>query len=119
MLTGNVVLVDFWASWCPPCRESFPWLNKMQQQKSAQGLVVIGMNVDENKQNAEQFLKQYPADFKIMYDPKGQYASHYNIPGMPTSLLFDKQGKLLHTSVGFKLTETAEYERIIDQVLAQ
>jgi thiol-disulfide isomerase/thioredoxin len=115
---GKVVLVDFWASWCTPCRKSFPWLNKMQQTRSSKGLVIIGVNVDEDLQEAKQFLQKNVADFNLVYDPKGQHASFYDIPGMPTTLIFDRQGKLRHQHSGFKMNKTKEYEQLIDQVLA-
>lgn len=116
---GKVVLVDFWASWCAPCRKSFPWLNKMHQTKTSKGLVIIGVNVDENSQDAKHFLEQNKALFKLIYDPKGQHASFYNIPGMPTTLIFDRQGKLHHQHSGFKTKKIGEYEQVIDQILAK
>ena len=116
---GKVVLVDFWASWCGPCRESFPWLNKMHTNKSSEGLVVIGVNVDEDSNDAKQFLEKFPAKFKLIFDPKGNHASYYNIPGMPTTLIFDKQGKLVHQHSGFRKSEISGYEKHINQALAQ
>lgn len=115
---GKVVMVDFWASWCTPCRKSFPWLNQMHASKSSQGLVILGVNVDEDSADAQRFLKKYQADFKLLYDPKGEYASFYNIPGMPTSLIFDRNGKLVHQHSGFKLKNVTEYETQIDKALA-
>jgi len=115
---GKVVMLDFWASWCAPCRKSFPWLNQMNTDKSAKGLVIIGVNVDEDNADAQHFLKQNPAVFKLIYDPEGEHASFYNIPGMPTSLIFDRNGKLVHQHSGFKNKNTTEYEQIIDEVLS-
>ena len=115
---GQVVMVDFWASWCTPCRESFPWLNEMVAKKKAQGLVVLGVSVDENLKDAEKFLAANPAQFEIIYDPEGEYASYYDIPGMPTSLIFDRDGKLQHQHSAFKLNKVAEYEQYIDNALA-
>ncbi|CAA6818047.1 MAG: TlpA family protein disulfide reductase [uncultured Thiotrichaceae bacterium] len=116
---GKVVLVDFWASWCPPCRESFPWLNKTHSAKSGSDLVILGVNVDENKEDAEQFLKENKAHFKIIFDTKGQHATYYKLPGMPTTLIFDRDGKLVHQHAGFKTSEINEYEATIDKILAQ
>lgn len=115
---GKVVMVDFWASWCGPCRQSFPWLNEMKAKKQAQGLVILGVSVDEDLQDAKKFLTANPATFDIIYDPKGEYASYYDIPGMPTSLIFDRDGKLQHQHSAFKLNKVAEYEQYIDQALA-
>ncbi|HFD32640.1 MAG TPA: TlpA family protein disulfide reductase [Gammaproteobacteria bacterium] len=114
----KVVLVDFWASWCSPCRQSFPWLNKMQQKYEAKGLVIIGVNVDENSEDAHKFLKKHPALFKLLFDPKGEHASYYKIPGMPTTLIFDRKGVLQHSHSGFKKKKRQEYEQIIKQALA-
>ncbi len=115
---GKVVLVDFWASWCSPCRQSFPWLNKMQQKYEAKGLVIIGANVDENSEDANKFLKKHPALFKLLFDPKGEHARYYKIPGMPTTLIFDRKGVLRHSHSGFKKKKTQEYEQIIEKALA-
>ncbi|MBK8453804.1 MAG: TlpA disulfide reductase family protein [Thiofilum sp.] len=114
---GKVVMVDFWASWCPPCKNSFPWLNKMVREKSAQGLVVIGVNVDENSADAKRFLAQIPAKFPIIYDPKGEYPSYYNIPGMPSTIIFDRNGKKVYMHQGFRLTKVMEYEAALNQAL--
>lgn len=115
---GQVVMVDFWASWCGPCRESFPWLNEMVAKKKSQGLVILGVSVDEDLKDAAKFLATNPAQFDIIYDPKGEYASYYDIPGMPTSLIFDRNGKLQHQHAAFKLNKVAEYEQYIDNALA-
>src|SRR3974390_1288475 len=81
---GKVIYLDFWASWCNPCRESFPWLNELQQEYGGKGLVVIGVNVDHDKKLADQFLERYGAQFKVLYDPKGEIAEKYDFKDMPT-----------------------------------
>lgn len=114
---GKVVYVDFWASWCAPCAESFPWLNTLQE-KFGNRLVVVGVNVDENQKDADRFLKRHPAQFAILRDPQGAIAAHYDIPGMPTSLILDEKGALVHLHSGFRSAETGEYEAAIAQALA-
>jgi len=112
---GKVVMVDFWASWCGPCRQSFPWLNKMSAKYTAQGLHIIGVNLDAESGLARQFLTQIPADFEIVFDPQGDYANFYELKAMPTSLLFDRSGKLASRHNGFLTDEAAEYEaRLLD-----
>ena len=99
---GKVVLVDFWASWCAPCRRSFPWLNEMQRKYGEHGLVVIGVNVDATRSAAEEFLRDVPSQFQIVYDPVGALAAQYDVPGMPSSFLFGPDGKLVSNHIGFQ-----------------
>src|SRR4051794_39610306 len=78
---GKVVYFDFWASWCGPCKQSFPWMNAMQAKYADKGLVIVAVNVDNAHDDALKFLQQVPARFKIAYDPKGQVAQQYAIKG--------------------------------------
>ena len=116
---GKVVVMDFWASWCIPCRKSFPWLNKVQSNLKEKGLVIIGVNVDEKSKDAQDFLNKYPANFPIIFDPQGKHAEYYKIIGMPSSLIFDRQGKLVEQHVGFKESQIKEYENTINKILAK
>ncbi|MDX1390997.1 MAG: TlpA disulfide reductase family protein [Rheinheimera sp.] len=118
-LQGKVVLVDFWASWCAPCRKSFPWLNSMQQQHGTAGLLVLAVNEDEDRLDAERFLQQVPAQFNVLYDQAGQLAERYQLPGMPSSFLLDKKGNVRYQHIGFKQADIAEYEARIRQLLAE
>jgi len=115
---GKVVMVDFWASWCGPCRQSFPWLNNMSAKYQQQGLHIIGVNLDSESAQAKQFLKELPADFEIMFDPDGQYADFYDLKAMPTSLLFDRNGKLESRHNGFLTDESARYEADLMSLLS-
>ena len=88
-LHGRVVYVDFWASWCGPCRRSFPWMNEMHAKYGPNGLTVIGVNVDKRRPDAERFLQQTPAAFTIVYDSAGKTPEAYAVKGMPSSYLID------------------------------
>ena len=116
---GKVVVIDFWASWCTPCRKSFPWLNTMQAKYADQGLVVIGVNVDEELAAAKEFLRDVPAQFQIHYDTSGQLAKKYEVLAMPSSYILDRQGNLVKTHLGFKSRNIAEYEKILVEQLNQ
>jgi thiol-disulfide isomerase/thioredoxin len=98
---GKVVYLDFWASWCAPCRLSFPWLNAMEEALGPRGLVVIGVNVDHDHGPAEEFLRENAANFRIVYDPEGRIARKYGLQGMPTSVLIGRDGKVHSTHSGF------------------
>ena len=86
-LRGKVVLVDFWASWCVPCRRSFPWMNALLQQNAARGLAVVAVNVDQDRALAETFLRDVPARFRVEYDQAGVLARQFGVRAMPTSML--------------------------------
>ncbi|PKI13185.1 TlpA disulfide reductase family protein [Colwellia sp. 12G3] len=116
---GKVVYVDFWASWCVPCRKSFPWMNAMQVEHQEQGLVVLSINLDAQAALAEKFLLETPANFAIIYDEKGLLAKKFKLKGMPSSYLFDRQGKLISAHSGFNGKKQQTYEHEIEQALAQ
>jgi thiol-disulfide isomerase/thioredoxin/cytochrome c553 len=116
-LQGKVVYVDFWASWCGPCRQSFPWMNEMQAKYGARGLQVVGVNVDANSADARQFLGTTPASFAIGFDPKGATPRSYGIKGMPSSVLIGTDGKVLLEHSGFRDADRAELESKIQSAL--
>ncbi len=116
-LKGQVVYVDFWASWCGPCKQSFPWMNEMQAKYGARGFTVVGINVDQKREDAEKFLASVPAKFTIGYDTTGKVAEIYQPKGMPTSFLIGADGKIRATHVGFKDGNREELEREIQSAL--
>jgi cytochrome c biogenesis protein CcmG, thiol:disulfide interchange protein DsbE len=117
-LRGRVVYVDFWASWCGPCRQSFPWMNEMQRKYGAQGFTIVGINVDKRDADAQRFLQQVPATFTVVYDPKGQAPAAYGVKAMPNSYLIDAQGRVAGVEYGFKDDRKADLERQIAALLA-
>jgi len=114
---GKIVYLDFWASWCIPCRKSFPWMNKIQAQYSSDKLVVITINLDKKKELATNFLKEYPANFQVFYDPEGKLAKKYQIRGMPSSILFDATGKPVAAHKGFFSRSIPKYEAEIKDLI--
>ncbi len=118
-LRGQVVYLDFWASWCVPCRKSFPWMNDMHQRYSKDGLKIVAINLDKEVNLAKQFLTEYPANFTVAYDPEGLSAEKFKVQAMPSSYLIDRQGKLHSTHLGFKEKDTAAMEAAIKSLLAK
>ncbi len=114
---GKVVVLDFWASWCVPCRRSFPWMNSMQEKYADQGLVIIGVNLDVVDADAQAFLRETPADFRIISDPDGALAREYDVIAMPTSYIFDRNGDLVIRHLGFKVRRQEEYEALLAETL--
>jgi len=118
-LKGKVVYVDFWASWCPPCIKSFPFLNELENQLKEQGLQVIGVNLDEKVADAQAFLASHPVDFSIVADPSKQCAKSFEVMAMPTSYLIDRKGNIRHIHRGFRSGETEELRALISQLLIE
>jgi len=116
---GKVVYLDFWASWCVPCRLSFPWMNDLQQMYGREGLVVIGVNVDHDRAMADQFLQSSQSLFKIIYDPNGTIASKYDFKDMPTSILIGRDGKIHNTHAGFFPNREGSYLSDVKALLDQ
>ena len=110
-LKGQVVYIDFWASWCKPCRKSFPWMNQMQQKYAGQGLQIIAVNLDAEESLAKAFLDKVPAQIPIIYDPAGKIARDYKLLGMPSSYLIDKKGKIRFAHKGFFTRSEPLYEQ--------
>jgi cytochrome c biogenesis protein CcmG, thiol:disulfide interchange protein DsbE len=116
---GRVVYLDFWASWCAPCRQSFPWMQRMQDIYGPQGLTVIAVNVDRSRPDAERFLAAFNPSFDVRYDPAGSLAEHFKVEGMPTGLLIDRHGVARFTHIGFRPVDRAAYESQLRQLLSE
>lgn len=116
---GKIIYLDFWASWCGPCRKSFPWMNEMHKQYQAQGLVIIGVNLDSDKNYADEFLATSPANFTIFFDPEGLVARQYKLQGMPSSFLLNKDGDVISAHVGFNDSKKQKFQQEIVTLLKQ
>jgi thiol-disulfide isomerase/thioredoxin len=116
-LKGKVVYLDFWASWCDPCRKSFPWMNDMHARYDSEKFTIVAVNLDASKSDATKFLQKAPARFNVAYDPNGKVAEKYQLKAMPSSYLIDKHGNLVLTHKGYREGDTAEIEEKIRQLL--
>jgi thiol-disulfide isomerase/thioredoxin len=116
---GKVLYVDFWASWCGPCAKSFPFLNEMHEQLKDQGLQIVGVNLDENIDDAKAFLAKYPASFSIAADVSKQCAKDFAVKAMPSSYLIDRKGIVHHVHLGFKPGEAQEIRLLVEKLLSE
>jgi thiol-disulfide isomerase/thioredoxin len=116
---GRVVVIDFWASWCVPCRRSFPWLNAMQSKYADDGLVIIGVNVDRNRADADKFLQQFPASFDLIFDSEADLATRFGVQAMPSSFVIGRDGTISNRHLGFKTKKESEYEAALVAALEE
>ena len=115
--SGSVVYVDFWASWCGPCQQSFPWMNAIQEKYRAKGVKIIGVNLDGKTEDAKRFLAQNPAIFTVAFDSKGETPKLYGVKGMPTSFLIGRDGKIISQHLGFRASDKDVLEKQIQTAL--
>ena len=107
---GQLVYLDFWASWCGPCKKSFPWMNAMQSKYAAQGFKIIAINLDAKSEDGKRYLNSVQANFDIAFDAKGIVPRLYQVKGMPSSFLIGRDGKILMQHAGFNDTSGAKLE---------
>lgn len=118
-LKGQVVLLDFWASWCIPCRKSFPEVDALHRELEPKGLVVIAVNVDEQTKNAYTFLEQYPHTMTIAFDPKGTVADAFKLEAMPSTMIVDRRGHIRFTHQGYTEKTIGQFRSEVLQLLAE
>ena len=116
---GKVVYLDFWASWCKPCRASFPWMADIQKRLGDQGLAVVTVNLDKKREAAAKFLQEFSPDIHVLYDPEGKLASLHGLKAMPTSCLYGRDGTLRATHTGFSKEQAAGIEKEILGLLGE
>jgi peroxiredoxin len=97
---GQVVMINFWASWCGPCRQEMPLLESMYKKYKPLGFTLLGVNVEPEQKDAESFLQQTPVSFPVLFDAKSKVSGLYNVQGMPTTIFIDRKGnvRLVHQS---------------------
>ena len=119
VLKNKVVYVDFWASWCGPCRRSFPWMKELNAKYQERGLVFVTVNLDRERAAAKKFLDEVSVPFEVIYDSTGALATTYSLEAMPTSFIYGRDGKLRKQHRGFNPKETAELDTMIDKLLKE
>ena len=118
-LQGKLVYVDFWASWCRPCKTSFPWMISMKEKYKDQGFEIVAINLDKDKALADEFIKSQAVNFPIAFNPSADIAEKYGVEGMPSSYLVYADGRLRIRYTGFWNKRKAEKEQMIKTLLQQ
>ena len=116
-LKGKVVFLDFWATWCGPCKEEFPELDALHKKYGKDGLEVVGVNIDKSESNVAEFLKKRPVSFTILLNATGDIAETYGLPGMPTGYIIGRDGIIHHRHIGFSRAFLPFYEKEIGELL--
>ena len=116
---GKVVVLDFWASWCKPCKLSMPWLSQLQRKYAGQGLQIVAVSVDKDEKAMRARLADIDPGIVVVFDPKGALAKQYELQGMPTTFLFDRAGKQAASHVGYLESAAAEREAEIAAMLGE
>lgn len=109
-LRGQVVLINFWASWCGPCRQEMPLLDQMYQKYSPLGFTLLGVNVEQDSTDAERLLKDTPVTFPILFDAQNQVSKLYDVTAMPSTVLVDRDGKVRYVHKGYQPGYESEYQ---------
>jgi len=116
---GEVVYLDFWATWCPPCRQSFPWMEEMNERYGDLGFKVVAISLDVKREVIDQFLKTMTTHFVIAHDPSGESATQFKVKGMPSSYLIDRKGNIHMTHMGFNNNDKSKLEAEIKKLIAE
>jgi peroxiredoxin len=116
-LKGKVVIVDFWASWCAPCAEELPQLEKLHKKYKDRGLVVVGVSVDEEAENLTGFLKKVKLSFPIVHDKAHAVADRFHPPRMPSSYIADRNGVVRHVHGGYRSGDAQQFETEVAALL--
>lgn len=116
---GKVILIDFWASWCPPCLKSLPKYNDLRREIGTDDFEIVAVNVDENTEDAKKFLAKHPVSYPIAKDPKGILPGVFGVKAMPTSYLVDKNGVVKYVHAAFKEGDIEKLRVEIEKLIAQ
>lgn len=116
---GKVVMLNFWASWCGPCRKEMPLLDEMYQRYNKAGFTLYGVNVEQNTSDAEKLLRELGTSFPILWDPESKVSKLYKVNAMPTTIMIDKEGKIRYVNRGYKPGDEDKYREQIRELIRE
>lgn len=118
-LRGEVVMINFWASWCAPCRQEMPLLEEMYKKYSDLGFVLLGVNVEEDSSKAVELLRDVPVSFPILYDNKNEVTKLYKVVAMPSTVMVDRDGNMRYLHRGYLPGYEADYMKQIKELVRE
>ena len=118
-LRGEVILLNFWASWCGPCRQEMPLMNDIYEEYKDLGFTILAVNVDEDSADADRFLKAVPVDFPVLYDSDSKISEMYQVDAMPTTVLIDRDGNKRFHHRGYKAGYEVEYSKQVKALVRE
>ncbi len=116
---GEVVMINFWASWCGPCRQEMPLLEELYAQYSPLGFTILGVNVEEDASKAKDLLKEIPVSFPILFDTASEVSKRYDVVAMPTTVLVDRDGNVRYVHHGYKPGYEQEYQQQVRSLIRE
>ncbi|NNM60877.1 MAG: TlpA family protein disulfide reductase [Steroidobacteraceae bacterium] len=116
---GQVVMVNFWATWCGPCQQEMPLLNQIYQQYAPAGFTLLGVNVDTNEAKVKALLARRPVSFTVLLDPKNQVAGEYHVEEMPSTVIIGRKGNIRYVHRGYKPGDENAYQDHIRQLIQE
>ena len=116
---GDVVLVNFWASWCGPCRKEMPLLNDLHNKYKALGFSVWGVNVEEQSSQAKSFIDSSPVDFPVLLDNTNSVSKLYDVIAMPTTVIVDRNGNLRYEHKGYQAGDEKIYRKMVKKLVRE
>ena len=116
---GDVVMINFWATWCGPCQQEMPILNDLYLKYRDEGLTMLGVNVEKNTSKAADMIRELRVVYPVLFDKQSQVSKDYNVDDMPTTVLVDRDGNLRYVHQGFKSGNEDEYVRQVRELMAE
>ncbi|WP_372999513.1 TlpA family protein disulfide reductase [Marinobacter sp.] len=116
---GEVVMLNFWASWCGPCRQEMPLMDELYSQYKDLGFTILAVNVDENREEAHRFLDKVPVNYPILYDPESSVSELYEVQAMPTTVMIDRDGNARYLHYGYQPGYEDDYEQQIRELVRE
>ncbi|HHH36527.1 MAG TPA: TlpA family protein disulfide reductase [Gammaproteobacteria bacterium] len=116
---GEVVMINFWASWCGPCRQEMPLLDQLYARYSPMGFTILGVNVEEDSAQAEKLLEEIPVSFPILFDSQNRVTEQYDVVAMPSTVMVDRDGNMRYLHLGYMPGYEVDYEAQIKELIKE